>query len=136
MNGKALPRLKALHYQRPYRLTVNALHTLCCAPGGTRARLQQIDLEFFTLSTNDLPEEGELRAKFRRLHEHVTSKEARYPYEGRVAATLDQLHHTKLKTAAQLIWDIHTEFSVFMQGESPLPRCGNQGDGPGFGRRR
>lgn len=112
--NKNLLRLEALRYQRAFSFTVDALHTLSCAPGGMRDRLQKIDLEFFTLSTSDLPKSGELQEKFGRLRGLVTSKEARYPDEGRVAGTLDQLHHTKLKSIAQLIWDIHTEFSAFM----------------------
>lgn len=108
-------RVEALRYQRAYSFTVEALHTLCCSPGGMRDRLQKIDLEFFTLVTNDLPESGSLREKFSRLHEAITSKNSPYPHEGRVIATLSQLHHTKLKSIAQLIWEIHTEFSAFMQ---------------------
>lgn len=110
-----LIRVEALRYQRAYSLTVEALHTLCCSTGGMRERLQKIDLEFFTLVTNDLPESGNLREKFSRLHEVITSKNSPYPHEGRVIATLNQLHHTKLKSIVQLVWEIHTEFSVLMQ---------------------
>lgn len=117
-----LLRLEALRYQRAYGLTVDALHTLSCAPGGMKERLQRIDLEFFTLSSNDLPESGGVRERFGRLHGLVTSKDARCPGEGRVAATLDQLHHTKLKSIAQIIWDIHAEFSAFMRSDD-TSRC-------------
>ncbi len=120
--NKNLFRLEALRYQRAYSFTVDALHTLACAPGSMKARIQRINLEFFTLITNDLPENGELREKFSKLHELVTSKKVRYPHEGRVAATLDQLHHTKLKAIAELIWDIHKEFSVFMHRDETSPR--------------
>ncbi len=121
MNIK-LFRFEALRYQRAYSFTIDALHTLSCAPGGMKDRLKKIDLEFFTLSSNDLPESGEIREKFGRLHDLVTSKEVRYPHEGRVAATLDQLHHTKLTSIAQLIWDIHKEFSALMQNDDASPR--------------
>lgn len=77
-------------------------------------RLQQIDLAFFTLSPNELPENEGLRSKFSKLRELVTSKQARDKHEGRISATLDQLHHTKLHTVAQLIWDIRAEFSTFI----------------------
>lgn len=120
MNKNPL-RLETLRYQRAYGFTVDALHTLSCEHGGMRDRLQKIDLEFFTLRANELPESGEIREKFHRLHVLATSKEVRYPHEGRVAATLDQLHHSKLKSIAQLIWDIHTEFSAFMHSNVALP---------------
>jgi hypothetical protein len=107
-------RLEALRYQRAYSFTVSALHTLCCASGGMRDRLQQIDKEFFTLTTIELPERERLREKFRRLHELVTSNKIDHLHEGRIAATIGQLHHTKLKAIAQLIWNIHVEFSAFM----------------------
>lgn len=110
-----LIRVEALRYQRAYNLTVEALHMLCCSSGGMRDRLKKIDLEFFTLTPNDLPETGNLREKFHRLHEVVTSKNSPYPNEGRIIATLNQLHHTKLKFIVQLIWEINMDFSSFMQ---------------------
>ncbi len=88
---------------------------MCCASGGMKERLQKIDLEFFSLNIAELPENENLRSKFNELHALVTSKDARYPLEGRIAATLDQLHHTKLKAVAKLIWDFHVEFLAFMQ---------------------
>ncbi|MFZ2269645.1 MAG: hypothetical protein WAV95_18870 [Azonexus sp.] len=118
--GKNLLQSETLRYHRAYSFTVDALHTLSCSPGGMRGRLQKIDLEFFTLSTNELPEIGELREKFKILHDLATSKEVRYSHESRISATLDQLHHTKLKSIAKLIWDIHTEFSAFMQSGDSL----------------
>ncbi|HEY9224978.1 MAG TPA: hypothetical protein VIP27_12585 [Variovorax sp.] len=120
MNSKPI-RVTALRYQRAYGFTVDALHTLCCATGGMKDRLQQIDQEFFSISTNELPEVEELRSKFTKLHELVTSKEARYPHEGRIFSTLDQLHHTKLKSIAQQIWEIHVEFLAFMQKNDMQP---------------
>lgn len=107
--------LAEVRYQRAFRFANTALHTLCCASGSMKERLQKIDLEFFTLTTNELPESEKLRAKFSKLHEVVTSKEVRYPNEGRISATLEQLHHTKLKFIAQLIWEIHVEFLTFMR---------------------
>jgi len=107
-------RLEALRYQRAYRFTEDALYTLCSASGGMRDRLQKIDKEFFTISMAELPENDSLRANFQKLHDFVTSKEASYANEGKITATLSQLHHTKLKKITQLIWDIYTEFSSFM----------------------
>lgn len=80
-----------------------------------KERLQKIDLEFFTLNIGELPENEELRSKFKQLNELVTSKEPRYPHEGRISATLDQLHHTKLTAIAKLIWELHVIFLAFMQ---------------------
>lgn len=117
MNSKLI-RTAALRYQRSYGFTVEALHTLCCTSGGLKERLKKIDLEFFTLNIAELPESKNLRAKYHQLYELVTSKDARYPHEGRVSATLDQLHHTKLKAAAQLVWNFHKEFLAFMQQDA------------------
>ena len=114
MNKRPI-RSSALRYQRSYGFTVEALHTLCCASGGMKERLQKIDLEFFTLNIAELPESENLRSKYNGLRTLVTSRDARYPYEGRIAATLDQLHHTKLRAVAELIWDFHVEFLAFMQ---------------------
>ena len=119
MNSRPI-RLAALRYQRSYGFTVDALHKLCCAPGGMRERLQKIDLEFFALNLAELPESEKLQSKFKELHELVTSKDARYPHEGRISATLDQLHHTKLKAVAQLIWEFHMEFLAFMQHDEAI----------------
>lgn len=116
MNSKPIQTAN-LRYQRSYRFTIEALHTLCCASGGLRERLQKVDLEFFTLNIAELPESEKIRSKFQELHKLVTSKNARYPDEGRISATLDQLHHTKLKTVAELVWDFHKEFLAFMQHE-------------------
>ncbi|WP_382161518.1 hypothetical protein [Hydrogenophaga sp. ANAO-22] len=116
MNNKP-PRLATLRFQRAYRLTSDALHTLCCESGGLKDRLQKIDLEFFSLSKNELPDIEALRSSFGELHRLVTCKEPRYPHEGRIAATLDQLHHTKLKAISELIWNIHMAFLSFMQND-------------------
>ncbi len=114
MNSRHI-RPEALRYQRPYRFTVDALHTLCCAPGRLKERLQRVDPEFFSLNLSELPQVEPLRSKFVELHALVTSKDPRYPYEGRISATIDQMHHTKLKAVAELIWALHVEFLAFMQ---------------------
>jgi hypothetical protein len=112
------PRLGALRYSRAYTLTIEALHTLCCASGSTRERLQQVDPEFFALRPNDLPENEGVRASFEKLHRLATRLEPRWKEEGKVSATLAQSHHTKLKEMAQLVWDIHRGFSRYMQSDA------------------
>ena len=103
-----------LRYQRAYGLSVEALHTLCCATGSLKERLLKIDLEFFMLNAVQLPDSIELRSTFQNLRDLVTSKEARNPLEGRIKASLDQLHHTKLQAIAKLVWKFHKEFLAFL----------------------
>lgn len=114
--------MQILGYERAYRFTADAVHTLCCSHGTMRDRLQRIDRELFTLGTSDIPESGALRENFRKLHELVTSKDARYSYEGRIVSTLDQLHHTKLRVIAELIWDIYMEFLALMRNDDTSPQ--------------
>ena len=111
-------RLVALRYSRAHTLLTEALHTLSCEPGGMRERLNQIDPEFFALRTEDLPEAEGLRASFAELRHLVTRLDPSTKDEGRVAATLRQSHHTKLKAMAQLIWNIHRDFPRYMQSDA------------------
>lgn len=111
------PGLGALRYSRAYTLTIEALHTMCCASGSMRERLQQIDPEFFALMPNDLPENEGVRASFEELHRLATQLEPRWQEEGRVSATLEPSHHTKLKEMAQRVWEIHRDFSRYMQSD-------------------
>lgn len=107
-----------LRYSRAYTLTIEALHTLSCGAGGMRERLRQIDPEFFSLEPEALPEAEGVRESFVRLKQLATRFEPRGSYEGRIVATIEQSHHSKLKAITQLIWDIHRDFSQYMQSDA------------------
>ena len=110
--------LGALRFSRAYTFTIEALHTMCCEAGTTRERLAKIDPEFFSLRPEDVPEGCGVRATFVELHGLATRLPPRWEGEGRIAATLGQSHHTKLRQIAQLIWEAHQNFSQFMQSDA------------------
>ena len=111
-------RLGALRYSRAYTLTIEALHTMCCEAGTMRERLQQVDPEFFALKSDDLPESEDVRTSFEQFHQMAARLEPRWKEEGQFTATLGQSHHTNLKAMAQLVWDIHRDFSRYMQSDA------------------
>jgi hypothetical protein len=111
-------RLRDLRYSRAYTLSLEALHTLCCRRGNVRSRLQLIDAEYYSLRDTDLPDAGNLRSSFEKLLSLVTPMSPRWKGDGRIPATLAGAHYTALERAAQLVWEVHQEFSVYMQGDA------------------
>jgi hypothetical protein len=109
--------LVVLRYSRAFTLTIKALHTMCCGTGNTRDRLQQIDLEFYTLRPEAFPENDGIRATFIELQNLVSSKDPAWSGGGRIEATLADAHHTKLNRLAEKLWNLHRKFSVFMNGD-------------------
>jgi len=109
------PRLGDLRYSRAYTQSIEALHALCCGRGNVRSRLEAIDLEYYSLKDTDLPETGEIRANFRKLRALSIRVSPRWEGDGRLPATLATTHYTALEKIAQLAWDIHREFSEYMQ---------------------
>lgn len=83
-----------------------------------RERLEKIDPEFFSLLTEDVPESCGVRATFVELHRLATRLPPRWEGEGRIAATLSQSHHTKLRDITQLIWEAHQKFLQYMQSDA------------------
>jgi hypothetical protein len=112
------PRLGVLRYSRAYTLTVEALYTMCCEPGSMRERLQKVDLEFFSLYAEDFPEQEGVRASYERLRSLVISLEPRREGEGRIASSLAQRAHAQLAEVAQLLWETHRDFSLYMQTDT------------------
>jgi hypothetical protein len=110
--------LGVLRYSRAYTLSTEALHSLCCGRGNVRSRLQAIDIEYFCLDREALPDAGDIRANFERLHGLVNRVSPRWDGEGTLQATLATAHYTALEKAAQLVWDIHRELSEFMQRDA------------------
>ena len=112
------PRLGVLRYSQAYTLVIEALHTMCCESGSMRERLQQIDPEFFALKPEDLPESEGVRASFEELANLAMQLEPSKQDEGRVSANLNQSQHTRLEAMAQLVWNIHRDFSRYMQSDA------------------
>lgn len=112
------PSLGALRFSRSYILSTAALHTLCCSNGNLRSRLDAVDPEYFLLSSEQLPDFGAVRSNFAKLHSLATKNAPRWEHDGRLAATLSTAHHTALKKIAQLVWDVHREFSEYRQGDA------------------
>lgn len=112
------PRLGVLRYSRAYTLSIEALHTLCCGRGNVRSRLQAIDIEYYCLRDEDVPDAGEIRTKVDRLRRLATHVSPRWEGEGNLQATLGTAHYTVLERIAQLAWDFHREFSEYMQRDA------------------
>lgn len=102
-----------LLFRRSYGLCVEAAQTLCCAPGDIRARLRILDPEFLVLHGEDFPEASNIRVSFIELKKLLTRFDPKGD-EGRVAATISRSKKPTLVQAAQKIWDIHREFSHYM----------------------
>lgn len=104
---------ETLLFRRSYGLCVEAAQTLCCAPGDIRARLRILDPEFLVLRGEDFPEASDIRVNFIELKKLLTRFDPKGD-EGRVAATISRSKTPALVQAAQKIWDIHREFSYYM----------------------
>lgn len=91
---------------------------MCCSTGGTRERLEKIDLESFGLRDEELTEQNIIRAIFIELRGIVSSAESRWSGDGKIAATLSSVHYTKLKKMSDLIWNLHRSFSEYMNSDS------------------
>lgn len=107
-----------LRYSTAYTLSIEALHTLCCENGNLRSRLAAIDSEYYSLRANDLPDHGSIRSNFASLCSMATESPPSHGDDGRLAATLSAIRYTKLKKIAQFVWDVHREFSEYMQGDT------------------
>lgn len=104
---------ETLLFRRSYELCVEAAQTLCCAHGDIRARLRILDPEFLVLHGEDFPEAGDIRVNFIELKKLLTRFDPKGD-EGSVAATISRSKKPTLVQAAQKIWDIHREFSYYM----------------------
>jgi hypothetical protein len=107
-------RLSDQRYQRAYGFTAEALKILCCGSGSTQARLEKIDREFFSLRIEELPETGALRSTFESLKSLATACAPKYEGQGRIEANLSELHHKRAREIAELVWEIHEQFTAYM----------------------
>jgi hypothetical protein len=105
--------LANLRYSRPFTLCIEALHTLCCVPGDIRERLKLVDQEFLFLKEGHFPDVDGIRDKYSELKQLLMGIEPKAD-EGRTAATVSRSKKSELERAAQLIWDIHRDFSHHM----------------------
>lgn len=108
--------LSTARFSRSYQLSLWTLRTLCCENGNLRSRLEAVDMEYYSLHENVLPEFRSIRSNHAALLALATSKEPRGEHEGRISATLSTAHHTVLKKIARYAWDVHHEFSDYMKG--------------------
>jgi hypothetical protein len=107
----------ALHYSRPYTLCIEALHELATQPGDARIRVKAIDPEFYSLSESDFPERHGARQRFKELCVLLGfAGTALNPSD--VATRLAALTVDGASVTAQKIWELHREFSRFMDGDA------------------
>ena len=105
-----------LRYSWSYTLCIEALHELATQPGDARVRGKAIDPEFYSLSESDFPERHGARQKFMELCALLgVAGTAVNPSD--VAATLADLTVDGAGVVAQKIWELHREFSRYMDGD-------------------
>lgn len=81
-----------------------ALRLMATHTGAMRERLERACLELAIVGSDDVPE-GKPREIWSELYALVTS--IRDPEIGSIRASVRQLHHTKAKRAADLIFELH-----------------------------
>jgi hypothetical protein len=105
-----------LRYIWPYTLCIEALHELATQPGDARIRLKAIDPEFYSLSELDFPEHRGARQRFMELCASLgVVGIALNPSD--VATKLAALTVEDAGVIAQKIWELHREFSHYMDGD-------------------
>jgi hypothetical protein len=107
-----------LRFSWAYTLTIEALHEMCTGEGGVLARLRAIDPEFLELKPEAFPEQNDVRTHFLRYKELAHHLEPRMqvgvPKKTSAGQALSEVH----MELAQLLWDIHRDFSYFMQSDA------------------
>ena len=112
------PRAGVLRFSWSYTLTIEALHVMCTGAGNVRDRLLTIDPEFMKLKPEDFPEQEEVREHVLRFQELVPHLEHRRQAIEAEASTPDWSSSEELEQMAQLLWEIHRDFSHFMQSDA------------------
>lgn len=105
-----------LRYSWPYTLSIEALHELATQPGDVHARVKAIDPEFYSLSESDFPERGGARQRFVELCA-LLGVAGTTLKPGDVAIRLAVLTVDGAGDIAQKIWELHREFSRYMDGD-------------------
>jgi hypothetical protein len=105
-----------LRYSWPYTLCIEALHELATQPGDARIRVKAIDPQFYSLSESDFPDRHGARQRFTELCALLgVAGTALHPSD--VAARLADLTVEDAGAIAQKIWELHREFSHYMDGD-------------------
>ena len=113
----------ALRFSWAYTLTIEALHIMCTGAGALRHRLASIDPQFLKLGCEDFPEQEGVRERFSHFQTLVRQLQPRHEVQGTEAPTSKHPSSEALEQMAQLLWEIHRDFSRFMQSDaSPVSR--------------
>ena len=112
------PRAGVLRFSWAYTLTIEALHVMCTGTGVVRDRLLAIDPEFLKLKPEAFPEQEDVREHVLRFQELVHHLERRPQATESEASTPDRSSSEELEQMAQLLWEIHRDFSHFMQSDA------------------
>jgi hypothetical protein len=107
-----------LRFSWAYTVTIEALHVMCTSTGAVRHRLASIDPEFLKLALEDFPEQEGVRERFGQFQTLVRQLQPRHEVLGTVASTSNPPSSAALEKMAQLLWDIHRDFSHFMQSDA------------------
>lgn len=91
-----------LRYMRARGLAANAVDTLVTHPGGIRDRLAAVDIEFFLLHLDELPDQNGLRSAHAELRSCLTRMEPKAD-EGRITATIRRSRLSTLERAAGMV---------------------------------
>ena len=107
-----------LRFSWAYTLAIEALHVMCTGTGALRHRLASIDPQFLTLGCEDFPEQEGVRERFGQLQTLVRQLQPCHEVLGTEAPTSKHPSGETLEQMAQLLWDIHRDFSHFMQSDA------------------
>ena len=116
MSADAQGRL--LRFSWSYTLTIEALHVMCTDAGALRQRLASIDPQFLTWGSEDFPEEEGVRERFGQFQTLVRKLQPRHGILGTEAPTSKHPSSEALEQMAQLLWEVHRDFSHFMQSDA------------------
>jgi hypothetical protein len=104
-----------------YTLTIEALHVMCTGEGAVHQRLALIDPEFLKLECEDFPEQEGVRERYGQFQKIVRQFQPLHEVLGTEAPTSKHPSSEALEQMAQLLWEIHRDFSHFMQSDaSPI----------------
>ena len=112
------PRAGVLRFSWAYTLTIETLHVMCTGTGAVQDRLLAIEPEFLKLKPEDFPEQEGVREHVLRFQELVHHLERRDQAVDSEASATDLSLSEALEQMAQLLWEIHRDFSRFMQSDA------------------
>ncbi|HEU4603807.1 MAG TPA: hypothetical protein VFS24_17660 [Steroidobacteraceae bacterium] len=75
--------------------------------------MKLVDPEFWFLKDQDFPDPDQIRANYTEVKQLMTRLDPQGD-EGRIVATISRSKRSNLERAAQLIWNMHRDFSQYM----------------------